>query len=100
MAHRLQTRTRRDVVALIGAAPIVAAVAVVAPLSNVEKLRARLAGALNFRVSWGPAAANMTAEERAGVILDALDAPLRRVQIGPPRTKKEPIDVRDLVRNL
>jgi hypothetical protein len=72
--------TRRNAVAILAIAPFAAAISVSpAPLSNVEKLEARLAimrrnGLVRMFVSWCPKGAAMTAEERAGVLLAALDA--------------------------
>jgi hypothetical protein len=73
--------TRRNAVAILTMAPLAAAISVSpAPLSNVEKLEARLVvmrrnGLVRMFVSWCPKGAAMTVEERAGVLLAALDAP-------------------------
>lgn len=67
--------TRRTLVAMLGIVP--AALALPAtPLSNLEKLVQRLERdrVINFSVTWGPEAASLTVEERAGVLLEALDA--------------------------
>lgn len=71
--------TRRSAVAILAIAPLAAAISVPPPLSNVEKLEARLVvmcrnGLVRMCVSWCPKGAAMTAEERAGVLLRALDA--------------------------
>jgi hypothetical protein len=80
------TTTRRNAVAILAIAPLAAAISVSpAPLSNVEKLEARLVvmrrnGLVRMHVTWCPRGAAMTAEERAGVLLNALDAP--RIESG------------------
>jgi hypothetical protein len=78
--------TRRNAVAILAIAPLAAAISVSpAPLSDVEKLEARLVvmrrnGLVRMQVTWCPRGAAMTAEERAGVLLNALDAP--RIESG------------------
>jgi hypothetical protein len=80
------TTTRRNAVAILAIAPLAAAISVSpAPLSNVEKLEARLVvmrrnGLVRMHVTWCPRGAAMTAEGRAGVLLNALDAP--RIESG------------------
>jgi hypothetical protein len=82
--------TRRNAVAILAVAPLAAAISVSpAPLSNVEKLEARLVvmrrnGLVRMHVSWCPNGAAMSAEQRAGVLLNALDAPRNRSH--PPVT--------------
>jgi hypothetical protein len=91
------TRTRRAFLTLLGLAPIAALAVPFAPLSNLEKLRARLEvmranGLVNMHISWGPKAAQMSAEERAGHVLEWLDAP-RVVSDRPPVSRRAPMDV-------
>jgi hypothetical protein len=77
---KLHPNTRRNAVAILAVAPLAAAISVSpAPLSNMEKLDARLVvmrrkGLVRMCVSWCPKGAAMTTEERAGVLLRALDA--------------------------
>lgn len=102
--------TRRNAVAILARAPLAAAVAVSpAPLTNLDKLKARLAvmrgqGMQNMHVTWGPLGLAATAEERAGYLLEALDAPSTPMSAtdvdGPPRTMRSPVDVRELVKSL
>ncbi len=78
--------TRRNALAILAVAPLAAAISVSpAPLSDVEKLEARLVvmrrhGLVRMHVTWCPKGAAMTAQERAGVLLKALDAP--RIESG------------------
>jgi hypothetical protein len=77
---------RRNAVAILAIAPLAAAISVSpAPQSDVEKLEARLVvmrrnGLVRMHVSWCPKGAAMTAEEHAGVLPNALDAP--RIESG------------------
>jgi hypothetical protein len=95
--------TRRNAVAILAIAPLAAAISVSpAPLSNVEKLEARLVvmrrnGLVRMHVSWCPKGAAMTAEERAGVLLAALDAPRRS---GSPVTMRPPHDAHEFAGSL
>jgi hypothetical protein len=95
--------TRRNAVAILTMAPLAAAISVSpAPLSNVEKLEARLVvmcrnGLVRMFVSWCPKGAAMTVEERAGVLLAALDAPRR----GGSSVAMRPADeVREFAKSL
>jgi hypothetical protein len=87
--------TRRNAVAILAIAPLAAAISVSpAPLSSVEKLEARLVvmrrnGLVRMHVSWCSKGAAMSAEERAGVLLNALDAPRSR---GDPPVAADPSD--------
>ena len=96
--------TRRNAVAILAVAPLAAAISVSpARLSNVEKLEARLAvmrrdGLVRMHVTWCPRGAAMTAEERAGVLLNALDAP--RSRSDSPATANPPDDVHEPVKSL
>jgi hypothetical protein len=78
--------TRRNALAILAIAPFAAAISVSpAPLCDVEKLEARLVvmrrnGLVRMHVTWCPKGAAMTAEERAGVLPNALDAP--RIESG------------------
>jgi hypothetical protein len=90
--------TRRNAIAILAIAPLAAAISVSpAPLSKVEKLEARLVvmrrnGLVRMFVSWCPKGAAMTVEERAGVLLAALDGPRRGgspVTMGPPHEAHE-----------
>ena len=78
--------SRRNAFAILAIAPLAAAISVSpAPLSDVEKLEARLVvmrhdGLVRMHVSWCPRGAAMTAEERASVLPNALDAP--RIESG------------------
>jgi hypothetical protein len=80
---------RRNADAILAIAPFTAAISVSpAPLSNVEKLEARLAvmrrnGLVRMHVR--VAAATMTTGQRAGVLRDVLDAP--RPHTGLPVTE-------------
>ncbi len=84
---------RRNADAILAIAPFTAAISVSpAPLSNVEKLEARLAvmrrnGLVRMHVRG--AAATMTTEQRAGVLRDVLDAP--RPRTGPSVTERTPM---------
>ena len=95
--------TRRNAVAILAVAPLAAAISVSpAPLSNVEKLEARLVvmrrdGLVRMCVSWCPIGAAMTAEEQACVLLAALDAPRRR---DSPATTHPPDEVREFAKSL
>jgi hypothetical protein len=95
--------TRRNAVAILAIAPFAAAISVSpAPLSNVEKLEARLVvmrrnGLVRMFVSWCPKGAAMTAEERAGVLLAALDAPRRG---GSPVAMRSADEVREFAKSL
>lgn len=124
MALKHPQITRRSALAILARAPLAAAVAVSpAPLtmrddgvhsmhvtwSNIEKLQSRLAvmrgqGMQNMHVTWGPLGLVATAEERAGYVLEMLDAPAARVSAadidGPLRTTRAPVDVRELVNTL
>lgn len=66
-------------------------------MSEIERLKERLAGVRNFHVSWGPEAHKLTPEQRAAEINKALDQ--RDAGLAPmssfPRTKKPMVDVRD-----
>jgi hypothetical protein len=66
---------------------------------NETELRKRLAKARNFHVDWGPKAADMTLEERCGVILKAMDE-RGEVADRPPRSGRPKINVRDFVAGL
>ncbi len=68
--------------------------------TNVQKLRARMErdGVTAFEVWWGPKAKDMTVEERAGVLLQVLDAP--RLIGGPPQSGQPVVDVREFVDTL
>src|SRR5450755_2742857 len=96
--------TRRNAVAILAVAPLAAAISVSpARLSNVEKLEARLAvmrrnGLVRMHVSWCPRGAAMTTEERAGVLLNALDAPRSRSDL--PAAANPPDDVREPAKSL
>jgi hypothetical protein len=87
--------TRRNAVAILAVAPLAAAISVSpAPLSSVAKLEARLMvmrrnGLVRMHVSWCPKGAAMSVEERAGVLLNALDAPRSR---GDPLATADPPD--------
>jgi hypothetical protein len=95
--------TRRNAVAILAIAPLEAAISVSpAPLSNVEKLEARLVvmrrnGLVRMFVSWCPKGAAMTVEERAGVLLAALDAPRRG---GSPVAMRSADEVREFAKSL
>jgi hypothetical protein len=95
--------TRRNAVAILAIAPLAAAISVSpAPLSNVEKLEARLVvmrrnGLVRMHVSWCPKGAAMTVEERAGVLLAALDAPRRD---GSSVAKRPADEVREFAKSL
>jgi hypothetical protein len=96
--------TRRSAVAILAVAPLAAAISVPPPpLSNVEKLEARLvvtrrSGLVRMCVSWCPKGAAMTAEERAGVLLAALDAP--RIRRDSSATTHPPDEVREFATSL
>ena len=95
--------TRRNAVAILAIAPLAAAISVSpAPLSNVEKLHARLVvmrrnGLVRMFVSWCPKGAAMTVEERAGVLLAALDGPRRG---GSPVAMRSADEVREFTKSL
>jgi hypothetical protein len=95
--------TRRNALAILAIAPLAAAISVSpAPLSNVEKLEARLVvmrrnGLVRMFVSWCPKGAAMTVEERAGVLLAALDAPRRH---GSPGAMRPADEVREFAKSL
>jgi hypothetical protein len=101
--HTQNVSTRRNAVAILAIAPLAAAISVSpAPLSNVEKLRARLVvmrrnGLVRMFVSWCPRGAAMTVEERAGVLLAALDAPRRG---GSPVAMRAADEVREFTKSL
>ncbi len=67
---------------------------------HVQKLRARMErdGLTAFEVWWGPKANGMTVEERAGLLLQVLDAP--RLAGGPPQSGQPVVDVREFVDSL
>lgn len=69
--------------------------------TNVDRLRERMLedGIRAYEVSWGPKAHGMTVEERAGVLLEVLDAPKIRSKI-PPGAGQPTTDVRDFVESL
>ncbi len=96
--------TRRNAVAILAVAPLAAAISVSpAPLSNVEKLEARLVvmrrnGLVRMCVSWCPIGAAMMAEERAGVLLAALDA--TRIRSDALATAYPPGGVREFSKSL
>jgi hypothetical protein len=95
--------TRRNAIAILAIAPLAAAISVSpAPLSNVEKLEARLVvmrrnGLVRMFVSWCPKGAAMTVEERAGVLLAALEAPRRS---GSPVAMRSAEEVREFTKSL
>lgn len=94
--------TRRNAVAILAIAPLAAAISVSPALSNVEKLEARLVvmrrnGLVRMFVSWCPKGAAMTVEERAGVLLAALDAPRRG---GSPVLMRPADEVREFAKSL
>ena len=88
--------TRRNAVISRVIAPAAISVSP-APLSNVEKLHARLVvmrrnGLVRMFVSWCPKGAAMTVEERAGAPLAALDGPRRG---GSPVAMRSADEVRE-----
>jgi hypothetical protein len=96
--------TRRNAAAILAMAPLAAAISVSpARLSNVEKLEARLAvmrhnGLVRMHVTWCPRGGAMTAEERAGVLLNALDAARSRSDL--PAAAVAPDDVHEPTKSL
>ncbi|MGJ4855533.1 hypothetical protein ACN6KF_001479 [Labrys sp. La1] len=73
-----------------------------------QRLLDRLKDCTSFHASWGPKAHELTREERAGVINDALDriaaGDCEVVDFGdanhPLKSKRPQVDVRELVANL
>jgi hypothetical protein len=96
--------TRRNAAAILAVAPLAVAISVSpARLSNVEKLEARLAvmrrnGLVCMHVTWCPKGAAMSAEERAGVLLNALDVPRSRSDL--PAAANPPDDVHESAKSL
>jgi hypothetical protein len=96
--------TRRNAVAILEIAPFAAAISVSpAPLSDVERLEARLVvirrnGLVRMYVSWRPNNAGITAEERAGALLAALNGSSTRRC--PPVATRPPDEVREFSKSL
>lgn len=73
-------------------------------MSGRERLRAKLdsmreAGLINFKFTPGPKWPDLSPDEKCGALADALEAD-RTLLEGPPRSRKPPVNIRELVDSL
>jgi hypothetical protein len=96
--------SRRDADEILAIAPLAAAISVSpAPLSDVERLEARLVvmrrnGLVRMYVSWRPKSADITADARAGPHLAALS--ISSTRWCSPVATRPPNEVREFSKSL